>query len=382
MKQPENKLTRKQTRGERGSVDSSFLVLVLVVLTCGLVMMFSASYAYAYYYFGNSFHFIGRQLVFAVAGVAAMFFIAFVLDYHILHRLAIPIMGAAVLLLVVVLFMPRINGVHRWINLGFTTFQPSEIAKFALVVLFAHMISVNYSRMKSFFYGILPFVGVMGVMILLLMLEPHLSATVLICAIGAIMMFVGGSDLKWFVLAGAVVIVVLFILATNENVIAYAVNRFSYWLDPESDAQGYGYQTLQSLYAIASGGLLGLGIGQSRQKYLYLPEPQNDFVFAIVCEELGFVGAVFIILLFALLIWRGFAIAAKASDRFGSMLAVGLTSQLALQVILNIAVVTNTIPNTGISMPFFSYGGTALMMQLAQMGVILSVSRQSSLKKD
>ena len=382
MKKPDQHTTKGLTRGERGSVDSSFFVLVLIILTCGLVMMFSASYAYAYYYFGDSFHFIGRQLLFAVAGVACMFFIAFVFDYHILHRLAVPIMGVAVVLLIIVLFMPRINGVHRWINLGFTTFQPSEIAKFALVVLFAHLISANYSRMKTFFYGILPFGLILLMLVVLLMLEPHLSATVLVCLIGAIMMFVGGSNLKWFGIAIICGVVLLAFLATNEKIIAYATTRFAYWLDPESDAQGYGYQTLQSLYAIASGGLLGLGIGQSRQKYLYLPEPQNDFVFAIVCEELGFVGAVFVILLFALLIWRGFVIAAKARDRFGSMLAVGLTSQLALQVILNIAVVTNTIPNTGISMPFFSYGGTALMMQLAQMGVILSVSRQSSLNKD
>jgi cell division protein FtsW len=278
--------------------------------------------------------------------------------------------------------MPEINYVHRWINLGFITFQPSEIAKFAVVVIFAHLISVNYSRMKTFWYGIAPFAGVLGVFAVLLILEPHLSATVLIFAIGFVMMFVGGTSLKWFVPVGAVVLLGLAYAATNEEIIAYASNRLSYWLDSFSDPQGLGYQTLQSLYAIASGGLLGLGIGQSRQKYLYLPEPQNDFVFAVVCEELGFVGAVFIIILFALLIWRGFAIALKARDRFGSMLAVGLTTQVGLQVILNIAVVTNTIPNTGISMPFFSYGGTALLMLLAQMGVILSVSRQSSLPKE
>ncbi|MBQ8670467.1 MAG: putative lipid II flippase FtsW [Oscillospiraceae bacterium] len=362
-------------------MDSSFLVLVLIVLTCGLVMMFSASYAYAYYYFDNSFHFITRQLFFAVLGVFVMMVVSFV-DYHVLHRFVVPVMAVTVVLLVVVLFMPEINYVHRWINLGFTTFQPSEFAKFSVVLSFAHLISVNYSRMKTFKYGILPFALILGLFAVLLMLEPHLSATVLICLIGAVMMFVGGSNLKWFALVAAVGVAGLALAAMNEDIIAYATSRFAYWLDPFSDPQGKGYQTLQSLYAIASGGLLGLGIGQSRQKYLYLPEPQNDFVFAVVCEELGFVGAVFIILLFALLIWRGFAIAAKARDRFGSMLAVGLTTQLGLQVILNIAVVTNTIPNTGISMPFFSYGGTALVMLLAQMGVVLSVSRQSSLPKE
>ena len=376
-----NKKEGQPLQAEKGTVDSSFLVLVLIVLTCGLVMMFSASYAYAYYYFDNSFHFITRQLFFAVLGVFVMMVVSFV-DYHVLHRFVVPVMAVTVVLLVVVLFMPEINYVHRWINLGFTTFQPSEFAKFSVVLSFAHLISVNYSRMKTFKYGILPFALILGVFAVLLMLEPHLSATVLICLIGAVMMFVGGSNLKWFALVAAVGIAGLALAAMNEDIIAYATSRFAYWLDPFSDPQGKGYQTLQSLYAIASGGLLGLGIGQSRQKYLYLPEPQNDFVFAVVCEELGFVGAVFIILLFALLIWRGFAIAAKARDRFGSMLAVGLTTQLGPQVILNIAVVTNTIPNTGISMPFFSYGGTALVMLLAQMGVVLSVSRQSSLPKE
>ena len=376
-----SKKDASQLRAEKGTVDSSFLVLVLIILTIGLVMMFSASYAYAYYYFDDSFHFIVRQLAFAVAGVVLMIAISF-FDYHILHHFVLPIYLGTLVLLVIVLFMPEINYVHRWIDLGFVTFQPSEIAKFAVVVTFAQLISVNYSKMKTILLGIVPFVVVLLPIVGLLIAEPHLSATVLICAIGAIMMFVGGVDLKWFGLAFGVLAVGIVILASNENIIAYAANRYSYWLDPFSDPQGLGYQTLQSLYAIASGGLLGLGIGQSRQKYLYLPEPQNDFVFAVVCEELGFVGAVFIIILFALLIWRGFAIALKARDRFGSMLAVGLTTQVGLQVILNIAVVTNTIPNTGISMPFFSYGGTALLMLLAQMGVILSVSRQSSLPKE
>ncbi len=353
----------------------------MVLLTFGLVMMFSASYAYAFFYMDNSFYFISRQLIFAVMGVAVMIILANI-DYHIFRPFAWPLMGVTVALLVVVLFMPEQKGVRRWINLGFTTFQPSEIAKFALVILFAHLISVNYSKMKSFRHGIAPFIGVLAVLVALLMLEPHLSGTVLICLIGAIMMFVGGANLKWFALAGAVGVAGLVVLASIPQVIAYAHTRFDYWLDPFSDPQGFGFQTLQSLYAIGSGGLLGAGIGQSRQKYLYLPEPQNDFVFAIVCEELGFVGAVLIIILFALLIWRGFVIAAKARDRFGAMIAVGLTAQVGMQTILNIAVVTNTIPNTGISMPFFSSGGTALLMLLAQMGVILSISRQTTLEKE
>ncbi len=353
----------------------------MVLLTFGLVMMFSASYVYALFYMGNSFYFIGRQLVFAVMGVVAMLVLSNI-DYRIFRRLAWPLMGVTVVLLVVVLFMPEQKGVRRWINLGFTTFQPSEIAKFSIVILFAHLIASNYSRMKTFRYGIAPFIGVLAVMVALLMMEPHLSGTVLICLIGATMMFVGGANLKWFGLAGIAGAAGLVVLASIPQVIAYATTRFAYWLDPFSDPQGFGFQTLQSLYAIGSGGLLGAGIGQSMQKYLYLPEPQNDFVFAIVCEELGFVGAVLIIILFALLIWRGFVIAAKARDRFGAMVAVGLTAQVGIQTILNIAVVTNTIPNTGISMPFFSSGGTALLMLLSQMGVILSISRQTTLEKE
>ncbi len=368
-------------KAEKGAIDYTFLVLVLLLLTLGLVMMFSASYAYAYYYYGNGYYHITRQLVFAAMGVSAMLAIP-LFDYHILRRFAWPLLGVTTLLLIIVLFLPKMKGVRRWINLGFTTIQPSEIAKFAIVLVFAHIIATNYNKMKSFKYGILPFAAILGVVVILLMLEPHLSGTVLVCMIAAIMMFVGGSNVKWFLFGGAVLVVGIGVAATIPQIIAYATDRFQYWLDPFSDPQGLGFQTLQSLYAIASGGLLGVGVGQSRQKYLYLPEPQNDFVYAIVCEELGFVGAVLIIVLFALLVWRGFVIAARCRDRFGAMLVVGLTSQVGIQAMLNIAVVTNTIPNTGISLPFFSYGGTALTMLLAEMGVILAVSRQTSLTKE
>ena len=363
-------------------MDYTFLVLVLVILTIGLIMLFSASYAYAYYYMNqNSFHFISRQLVFAVMGVAAMIVISFI-DYRILRKFAWPLYGLALVLLVIVLFLPEINYVHRWINLGFTTFQPSELAKLALVVLYAHLITQNYDKMKTFRYGIVPFAVILGSFALLLVLEPHLSATVLLCCIAAVMLIAGGINMKWFTLAGASAVGLLAVVALIPGVIPYAASRLSYWLDPFSDPLGKGFQTIQSLYAIGSGGVMGAGIGQSRQKYLYLPEPHNDFIFAVVCEELGFVGATCIIILFALLVWRGFHIAMKCKDRFGCMLALGLITQVGVQVILNIAVVTNTIPNTGISLPFFSYGGTALVMLLAQMGVILSVSRQSSVEKE
>lgn len=363
-------------------MDITFLVLVLLLLTFGLVMLFSASYAYAYYHEGNSFHYIARQLVFAVAGVVAMIIVSMI-DYHILHRFTWIILGISIVLLVVVLFCPPINNAKRWIPVfSLFNFQPSEIAKFAVVVTFAHLISINYNKMKTVKYGILPFVAILAVIAVLMLQQPHLSGTILICLIGAVMMFIGGTDIKWFLLAGAAGVAGIIIMVMIPGVVEYAGSRFAYWLDPFSDPLGKGFQVIQSLYAIGSGGLLGTGIGQSRQKYLYLPEVQNDFVFAVVCEELGFVGAVIIIILFFLLIWRGFVIASKAKDKFGAMIAVGLTTQVGVQAILNIAVVTNTIPNTGISMPFFSYGGTSLMMLLAQMGVVLGISRQANLVKE
>lgn len=372
---------KRNIKIQRGGVDLPFLVLVLILLVFGLVMMFSASYAMAFYRFdGDSYHFISRQLVFAAVGLVAMV-VASMVDYHIFHRLAWPIMGVCLVLLVLVLFMKPLNNATRWIGVGGFTLQPSEVAKFALVVLFAHMMSINFNKMKDWRYGLAPYLAIIGVIAILLILEPHLSCTVLICLIGATMMFVGGTDLRWFIAGIAVVAVMLVIVANSETLIAYGGERIEAWLDPFAD-NDTGYQTRQSLYAIASGGLLGTGVGNSRQKYLFLPEPHNDFVFSVCCEELGFVGAVIIILLFALLIWRGFVIAARARDRFGSLMAVGLIAQVGYQAALNIAVVTNTVPNTGISLPFFSYGGTALMMLLGQMGVLLSISRQAAVEKE
>ena len=259
---------------------------------------------------------------------------------------------------------------------GVGTLQPSEIAKFAVVLVFSHIISLNHDRMRSFAVGVLPFVLVLGVVAALMLLEPHLSGTLLILGIGAVLMFVGGTGLRWFVLAGlggaaaigAAVVVM-------PDLVPYAADRLRSWKDPFADPLGDGHQTIQSLYAIGSGGATGLGLGNSRQKHLFVPEPQNDFIFSIVCEELGFVGACAVVLLFVLLLWRGITIAAHAPDRFGALLVVGFTVQVALQAVLNVAVVTNTIPNTGISLPFFSSGGTSLMMLLGEMGIVLSVSR-------
>ena len=356
--------------------DIPFLLILLLLLSYGLIMLFSAGYAVALYRRGDAYTYIRPQLLFAALGVLAMY-AASLVDYHVWHRLAWPMLGISLLLLTIVLFMPEYNGCKRWIVLpGLGTLQPSEIAKFSIVLVFSHIISLNHDRMKSFSTGVVPFALILGVVTVLMLLEPHLSGTVLILGIGAVLMFVGGTGLKWFVLAGAggaaaigAAIIIM------PDLVPYAASRLSSWLDPFADPLGDGHQTIQSLYAIGSGGAAGLGLGSSRQKHLFVPEPQNDFIFSILCEELGFVGACAVILLFALLLWRGITLAAHAPDRFGALLVVGFVVQVALQAVLNMAVVTNTIPNTGISLPFFSSGGTSLMMLLGEMGIVLSVSR-------
>lgn len=377
---------KKKKQLLRGGFDLPFFVLVMILLMFGLVMMFSASYAYAYYHNnGNSFFYIKKQGLWAALGLVVMYIMA-TFDYHKLHKYVWPLMVVTYGMLATVLILPAQGGVHRWIHFGSHNIgQPSEVAKFAIVLLFAHMISLysgkNKNKMKTFRYGVLPFILILGSVAGLMVLEPHLSGTILILLIGATMMFVGGTQIKWFAAGGGLVAAVLAALVMIPNFIVYAKSRFVAWLDPFSAYHGVGWQTIQSLYAIGSGGVMGLGLGNSRQKYLYVSEPQNDFVFSIVCEELGLVGAAIVIVLFALLVWRGFVIAMRAPDKFGSLLAVGLSTQVGLQAVLNIAVVTNSIPNTGISLPFFSYGGTALTMLLFQMGIILSVSRYSSVEQ-
>ena len=358
--------------------DIPFLLILLLLLSYGLIMLFSAGYAVALYRRGDAYTYIRPQLLFAALGVLAMY-AASLVDYHVWHRLAWPMLGISLLLLAIVLFMPEYNGCKRWIVLpGLGTLQPSEIAKFAVVLVFAHIISLNHDRMQTFATGVLPFMVILGAVTVLMLLEPHLSGTLLILGIGAVLMFVGGTGLKWFALAGiagagaiAAAVVLL------PELVPYAMGRLSSWRDPFADPLGEGHQTIQSLYAIASGGAAGLGLGNSRQKYLYVPEPQNDFIFSILCEELGFVGAALTVVLFLLLFLRGMSIAVRARDKFGALLAVGFVVQVVLQAVLNIAVVTNTIPNTGISLPFFYYGGTSLMMLLGEMGIVLSVSRQA-----
>ena len=375
------KIKRKKNEYVSGKLDITFLSFVLILLTVGLVMLFSASYAYSYEYYGNSYKFISKQLMCAVLGVAIMLVVSKI-DYHFWRKFAWIVYGVSLAMLAVVKALPpMISGmdVKRWIVIGPINFQPSEVAKFAVILLFSSLIAANYKQMKN-----IKFIAVLVLLLAapcgLVIIEPHLSATVLIFAIGIILLIVGGLQ-KRYIFGGIALGGVLGVGAIATGVIGYGSDRIKYWLDPWADAKGLGFQTIQSLLAIGSGGILGRGIGQSRQKYLWVPEPHNDFIFAIVCEELGLIGALVIILLFCLLVWRGFSIAMRAKDKFGSLLAIGLTFQVGLQAMLNIWVVTNTIPNTGISLPFFSYGGTSLLILLAEMGIVLSVSRGANIEK-
>ena len=374
----ELRIRETNDKTKRAGMDVSFLVLVMLLLTIGVTMVLSASFARAYFDPGNvtggnpTYYFV-RQLIFAALGVAAMIFCSR-LPMGFYKRFSVPLLIAAiVLLLLVPLIGVEANGARRWIGIGSLTLQPSEIAKIDIILAFAVIICNNRGRMKSFRYGIAPFAAILLVIVGLLILEPHFSASIIIIAIGGVMMFLGGARLIWFIAAGIAAGGGIAVLLT---LFPYASTRITTWRDPFSSTSDEGYQIVQSLYSIGSGGLTGLGLGQSRQKYLYLPEEHNDFIFSIVCEELGLIGACVIMLLFAALILRGYWIALHARDRFGALLVVGVTSLIAMQTFLNIGVVTGLLPATGITLPFFSYGGTALLIQLAEMGVVLSVSRQ------
>ena len=363
----------------RGPIDLPFCLLVLLLTAIGLVMLLSASFPSAYYETKNNdpMHYFTRQGVFAIMGVAAMFFISKI-NYQRFRAFAKPLLFIAIILLVLVL-IPGIgqtrNNATRWIGVGeLFTFQPSEIAKLAVVLYFSDSISKKKDKMRTTRYGILPYLLIMGVLAVLMMLEPHLSGTVLILGTGAALMLVGGIRWAWVGAAVGFVGGVAALMLTG--VIKYGQSRIAMWQNPFIDPRGEGYQLSQSLISIGSGGLLGVGLGKSRQKFLYLPEEHNDFIFAIICEELGLIGAAIIMLLFAALILRGYWIALHTRDRFGCLLVVGVTTLIAMQTFLNIGVVTGLLPTTGISLPFFSYGGTALSIQLAEMGIVLSVSRQ------
>ena len=357
-----------------GSFDVPFLALSLLLLTIGLVMLFSASYAYAFYNDdGNSYAYISRQLIFAVVGLVAMFILS-KLNYKVIQAATVPLLLVTLALLCLVLvYHTNLRGFRRWIPLGPITFQPSDLAKFTISVVLANYISRYYHQMRKFKYGFVYPILVIAVFCGLIYLEHHMSCTILIFLIGASLMWAGGSNWKLFAIGVGIVAAVAVLVVVNPELLEnYAGERIRAWLDKSYSPDDLRWQTNNSLYAIGSGGLFGTGLGNSKQKYLYVSEPQNDFIFSIVCEELGFVGAAFIILLFGLLVWRGVDIAKKCPNRFGSLLVLGIMAQIGFQVVLNIMVVTDTIPNTGIALPFFSYGGTALILLLGEIGVVLS----------
>ena len=364
----------------KGPIDLPFGLLVLLLMSIGLVMLLSASFPSSYYNTRNNnptYYFI-RQGVFAIMGIAGMLFIGKI-NYQRFRGMAKTLLYVSIFLLIFVAIPGNpvavtVKGATRWIGVGeLFSFQPSEIAKMAIVIYFSDSISKKKDLMRSFRYGILPYAAILVATAGLVAIEPHLSGAILILGVGAALMLVGGINWAWvFGALGGAAAMLYFALF----VVGYNTSRIQFWLNPWADAQDKGYQLSQSLITIGSGGLLGVGLGKSRQKFLFLPEEHNDFIFAIICEELGLIGASIIMLLFAALILRGYWIALHSRDRFGSLLVIGVTTLIAMQTFLNIGVVTGLLPTTGISLPFFSYGGTALSIQLAEMGVVLSVSRQ------
>ena len=376
--------------GRNSDISLSFFAYVMILLVVGLVMMASASYAWAYSEYGDGLYYAKNQAMNAVIGFIAMiFFMKF--DYHNFKKMELPLLKkfniaglmyiVVAMLLVAVLIWGNTEGgsmgAKRWITIGPVNFQPSEIAKLAIIIYFAYSMERDGKKMNSFKTGIVKYAGLLGVYVLLIALEKHISGIVLIGSIAVAMILCGGANKRQYVLlvVGFIVAVAAYVIWQNNVPGSYVQVRIKSWRHPFDDVLNDTWQTANSLIAIGSGGLFGLGLGNSRQKYLYLPETKNDFVFPIVCEEIGFVGALAIIIVFFLLVIEGFHIAVRCKDRFGMLLAVGITTQIGIQAALNLAVVSNLVPNTGISLPFFSYGGTALIMQLVEMGIMLNISQ-------
>ena len=363
---------RRKHPGE--TVDIPFLILVLLLLAVGLAMLYSASSAQSMYdtHYESATRYLQKQAVCAVLGLGCMVLFSRI-PAEVWFRLAWPLYWVSIGLLLSVLVVGQsVNGARRWINIAGIQFQPSEVAKFTMILVLARMTRKFGPDAKKFRFGVLGFgAALMGILVPLA-LEKHLSAILLMGMVAVVMMFVAGTDPRWLLAgAGAAVLFVIVYI----SFMGYAGDRVTAWLHPEADPGDTGYQILQSLYAIGSGGLFGLGLGKSRQKYLYLPFQYNDYIFAVICEELGLVGALGIIVLFAMTILRGYWIALRARDRFSTVLAAGLVTLIAIQTILNLGVVTNLLPSTGIALPFFSYGGTALAVNLGEMGIVLSISR-------
>ena len=359
------------------SIDFTLLIVLLILLALGLIMVLSASSPKSLSDYGTSHHFFIRQLIFALLGLGAMMIISKI-DYRFYQKFyKIAWLVSVVLLVLVLLIGTEVNNATRWIKITESfSFQPSEIVKFLMIVFYAGILTRDRDELGNFWMGLVKHICMLAPIIVLLLLEPHFSVSIVILGTCCIMMIMAGCKFWQFASAGisiGVPAIVGMVMMAD-----YRLARVTTFLNPWSDPTDSGWQIIQSLYAIGSGGLFGLGLGESNQKYLYLSEPQNDFIFAIIAEELGFVGCIFVIVLFAILIWRGILIAMKAPDMFGSLIAVGITSLIAIQVIINIAVVTSSMPVTGMPLPFFSYGGTSLLILLCEIGVLLNISRAAN----
>lgn len=358
-------------------IDFTLLITILLLLAIGLIMVLSASSPSALSESGDSYKYFSKQLLFAILGIAAMIFISKI-DYRFYQKFYKHAWIISLILLALVMVMGKnINGSKRWIYLTETlSFQPSELVKILMIVFYAGILIKNRDELEKYNKGFIKHMCLLAPIIGLLMLQPHFSASIVIIGICSIMMIVAGCKFKHFAFtAGSVGIPIAIALIIFSP---YRLQRVVTFMDPWQDPTGDGWQVIQSLYAIGSGGLFGTGLGESKQKYLYIPEPHNDFIFSILGEELGFLGCAVVIILFAIFIWRGVLIAMKAPDMFGSLLAVGITALVAIQVIINVAVVTSSMPATGMPLPFFSYGGTALFVLLCEMGVLLNISRASN----
>ena len=367
-------------------VDFTLVITVLLLLSLGLVMVLSASSPTSLQESGNSYKYFLKQLIFAIIGLIGMYFVSKI-DYRIYQRFYKQAWWLSALLLAAVLLVGEEGGgAKRWLNLGFTTFQPSEIVKFLMIVFYAGILVKNRNELGKFWKGLVKHMLFLVPIIILLILEPHLSTSIVIIITCCVIVLMAGCKFWQFCTTGVVAIGGIGSLATIlyfaseffRDRFQYALTRVITFMDPWKDASGTGWQVIQSLYAIGSGGLFGAGLGDSKQKYLYLPEPHNDFIFSVLAEELGFMGCVGVFILFAIFIWRGILIAMKAPDMFGSLVAVGITTLVGIQFLINVAVVTSSMPATGMQLPFFSYGGTALCILLCEVGVLLSISRASA----
>ena len=365
----------KNLRVARGKVDFSILLVITVLCAFGLVMVFSASYYYAQHYSGannDSFYYLKKQLLYLGLGYPVMLLVSLI-DFRFIEKMRVLFLGISLALLVAVLLWGKdLNGGKRWLDVAGISIQPSELAKFGLMIFMCSYMSRHEHEMHTFRFGMLPMLIAIGVIAGLVMLQPNMSMAVIIGFIGVVLLYLGGCDIKQLLVLGALGIVAFFILAFAAD---YRVSRLTSFSNPENDPQGTGYQLLQSYYAIGSGGFFGKGLNNSYQKLLYMTYGESDFIFAILCEEFGFLGGAIVILLYGWIVFRGMVISMHCKNRFGSLLAAGISIVFGFQVFVNIGVVTGLLPTTGQALPFISAGGTSLLVFLAAMGLLLSISR-------